>query len=285
MNLNDLNNANDDYIMKLIKNYFDMIHYYINTSKNRLLKIYTLKSLKNILPLTKNIFIIIFNRLTNLNYTSGNNSNSNYNNNNYKNSSMSLENNFTERYDFRIPNLLIDAFCSFIRLLSSFVNCFDYSNNVNLSKFLNDNFLSNTDWLNVIKFLFDYLFLSNLNKEYTIKINNNLNKTQKSKLELNSSNSQRIGNIFFNKCSVCSILKDDNISMFNDNLSDIYKSRVKQLIPLIQFFYESNVYFQKIISINISNNNSNNNNQNITENNVSPIINSINDADYINNKK
>ena len=286
MNLNELNNANDDYIMKLIKNYFDMIHYYINTSKNRLLKIYTLKSLKNILPLTKNIFIIIFNRLTNLNYTSGNNSNSNYNNNNYKNSSMSLENNFTERYDFRVPNLLIDAFCSFIRLLSSFINCFDYSNNVNLSRFLNDNFLSNTDWLNVIKFLFDYLFLSNLNKEYTIKINNNnINKTQKSKLELNSSNSQRIGNIFFNKCSVCSILKDDNISMFNDNLSEIYKSRVKQLIPLIQFFYESNVYFQKIISINISNNNSNNNNQNITENNISPIINSINDADYINNKK
>ena len=146
--------------------------------------------------------------------------------------------------------------------------------------------MSNTDWLNVIKFLFDYLFLSNLNKEYTIKINNNnINKTQKSKLELNSSNSQRIGNIFFNKCSVCSILKDDNISMFNDNLSEIYKSRVKQLIPLIQFFYESNVYFQKIISINISNNNSNNNNQNITENNISPIINSINDADYINNKK
>ena len=286
MNLNDLNNGNDDYIMKLIKNYFDMIYYYINTSKNRLLKIYTMKSLKNIFPLTKNIFIIIFNRLTNLNYNSGNNSNSNYNNNNYKNSSMSLENNFTERYDFRIPNLLIDAFCSFIRLLSSFINCFDYSNNINISKFLNDNFLSNTDWLNVIKFIFDYLFLSNLNKEYTLKMNNNnINKAQ-NKLELNSSNSQRIGNIFFNKCSVCSILKDDNISMFNDNLSDIYKLRVKQLIPLIQFFYECNVYFQKIISINISNNNiNNNNNQNMTENNISPIINSINDADYINNKK
>ena len=284
MNLNDLNNGKDDYIMKLIKNYFDMIYYYVNTSKNRLLKIYTMKSLKNIFPLTKNIFIIIFNRLTNLNYNQGNNSNSNYNNNNYKNSSMSLENNFTERYDFRIPNLLIDAFCSFIRLLSSFINCFDYSNNINISKFLNDNFLSNTDWLNVIKFIFDYLFLSNLNKEYTLKMNNN--KQAQNKLELNPSNSQRIGNIFFNKCSVCSILKDDNISMFNDTLSDIYKLRVKQLLPLIQFFYECNVYFQKIISINISNNNiNNNNNQNITENNISPIINSINDADYINNKK
>ena len=284
MNLNDLNNGKDDYIMKLIKNYFDMIYYYVNTSKNRLLKIYTMKSLKNIFPLTKNIFIIIFNRLTNLNYNQGNNSNSNYNNNNYKNSSMSLENNFTERYDFRIPNLLIDAFCSFIRLLSSFINCFDYSNNINISKFLNENFLSNTDWLNVIKFIFDYLFLSNLNKEYTLKMNNN--KQAQNKLELNPSNSQRIGNIFFNKCSVCSILKDDNISMFNDTLSDIYKLRVKQLLPLIQFFYECNVYFQKIISINISNNNiNNNNNQNITENNISPIINSINDADYINNKK
>ena len=287
MNLNELNNGKDDYIMKLLKNYFDMIHYYINTSKNRLLKIYTLKSLKNILPLTKNIFIIIFNRLTNLNYTSGNNSNSN-NNNTYKNSSMSLENNFTERYDFRIPNLLIDSFCSFTRLLSTFINCSDYTSNSNQSKFLNDNFISNTDWLNVIKFLFDYLFLSNLNKEYTLKINrmnNDLGKNTNNKFESNVSNSQRLGNIFFNKCSVCSILKDDNISMFNDSLSEIYKQRVKQILPLIQFFYECNVYFQKIININISNNNNLNNNQNNTENNLSPIINSINDADYINNKK
>ena len=289
MNLNELNNGKDDYIMKLLKNYFDMIYYYINTSKNRLLKIYTLKSLKNILPLAKNIFIIIFNRLTNLCYSSGNNSNSNFNNNNniYKNSSMSLENNFTERYDFRIPNLLIDSFCSFTRLLSSFINCFEFTSNSNQSKFLNDNFISNIDWLNVIKFLFDYLFLSNLNKEYTIKINNmnnNIGKNINNNLELNQSNSQRIGNIFFNKCSVCSILKDDNISMFNDTLSEIYKQRVKQLLPLIQFFYECNVYFQKIININISNNNSNNN-QNNTENNISPIINSINDADYMNNKK
>ena len=277
MNLNDLNNGKDDYIMKLLKNYFDMIYYYINTSKNRLLKIYSLKSLKNILPLTKNIFVIIFNRLTNLNYTSGYNSNSN-NNNAYKNTSISLENNFTERYDFRIPNLLIDSFCSFTRLLSSFINCFDYSTDTNQSKFLNDNFISNTDWLNVIKFIFDYLFLSNLNKEYTLKMNN-MNNNNKI---LSSTNSQRLGNIFFNKCSVCSILKDDNISKFNETLSEIYKSRVKQLLPLIQFFYECNVYFQKIININISNTN---NNQNNTENNISPIINSINDADYINNKK
>ena len=224
MNLNELNNGKDDYIMKLLKNYFDMIYYYINTSKNRLLKIYTLKSLKNILPLAKNIFIIIFNRLTNLCYSSGNNSNSNFNNNNniYKNSSMSLENNFTERYDFRIPNLLIDSFCSFTRLLSSFINCFEFTSNSNQSKFLNDNFISNIDWLNVIKFLFDYLFLSNLNKEYTIKINNmnnNLGKNINNNLELNQSNSQRIGNIFFNKCSVCYILKYDNRLMFNDTLS------------------------------------------------------------------
>ena len=73
--------------------------------------------------------------------------------------------------------------------------------------------------------------------------------------------------------------------MFNDNLSEIYKQRVKQLLPLIQFFYECNVYFQKIININISNNNNLNNNQNNNESNISPIINSINDADYINNKK
>ena len=287
-NINDLTNGKDDYIMKLLKNYFDMIYYYINTSKNRLLKIYTLKSLKNILPLTKNIFVIILNRLTNLNYTSGNNSNSNANNNAYKNSSMSLENNFTERYDFRIPNSLIDSFCSFIRLLSTFINCFDYTTDQNQSKYLNDNFISDTDWLNVIKFLFDYLFLSNLNKEYTLKINNinnnNANKNQNSKFEFSSANSQRIGNLFFNKYSVCSILKDDNISMLIDGLSEIYKQRVKQLLPLIQYFYECNVYFQKIININISNNNINNN-QNNTENNTSPIINSINDADYINNKK
>ena len=187
MNLNELNNSKDDYIMKLLKNYFDMIHYYINTSKNRLLKIYTLKSLKNILPLTKNIFIIIFNRLTNLNYTSGNNSNSNNNPN--KNSSMSLENNFTERYDFRIPNLLIDAFCSFTRLLSTFINSFEYSSNISQSKFLNDNFISNIDWLNVIKFIFDYLFLSNLNKEYTLKINSmssNISKNLNNKYEFNT---------------------------------------------------------------------------------------------------
>ena len=286
INLNDLNNGKDDYIMKLLKNYFDMIQNYLNTSKNKLLKIYILKCLKNILPLTKNIFIIIFNRLTNLNYISGNNSNSN-NNNTYKNSTMSMENNFTERYDFRIPTLLIDSFTSFTKLLSTFINCFDFNTNQNLCKFLNDDFISNTDWLNVIKFLFDYLFLSNLNREYTLKvgnINNNTNKMAKDKNELNATTSQRIGNIFFNKCSVCSILKDDNISIFSDSLSDIYKQRVKQLLPLIQFFYECNVYFQKIININFSNNNSNNN-QNMTENNVSPIINSINDSDYINNKK
>ena len=118
---------------------------------------------------------------------------------------MSLENNFTERYDFRIPNLLIDAFCSFTRLLSTFINSFEYSSNASQSKFLNDNFISNIDWLNVIKFIFDYLFLSNLNKEYTLKINgmnNNIGKNMNNKYELNPSNSQRIGNIFFNKCSV-----------------------------------------------------------------------------------
>ena len=44
-------------------------------------------------------------------------------------------------------------------------------------------------------------------------------------------------------------------------------------------------YINKI-NINISNNNNLNNNQNNNnENNISPIINSINDADYINNKK
>ena len=293
LELNSLEYEKDDYIMKLLKNNFDIIYYYINHSKNRLLKIYTLKSLKNILSLTKNIFVIIFNKLINLNYQSGNNSNSNNN----KNSNITLENNFTERYDFGIPNLLIDSFCSFTRLISNFINCFDYTTNSNLSKFLNDTFISNSDWLNLIKFLFDYLFLSNLNKGYTMKINNinlnnknistniNFNNNPSNKDDLKS-NSQRLGNIFFNKYSVCSLLKDDNISMFNDSLSDIYKKRVKQLIPLIRFFYECNVYFQKIININNSNNNSNtNNNQNNTENNISPIINSINDADYMNNKK
>ena len=97
---------------------------------------------------------------------------SNYGNNTYKNSSMTLENNFTERYDFRIPSLLIDAFCSFIQLLSSFINCFDDNNILNESKILNDNFISNNDWLNLTKFVFDYLFLSKLNKEYTLKVNN-----------------------------------------------------------------------------------------------------------------
>ena len=287
-NINSLFNEKDDYIMKLLKNYFDVINYYSNTSKNRLLKIYTLKSLRDILPITKNIFIIIFNRLTNLNYFSGNNSN--YGNNTYKNSSMTLENNFTERYDFRIPSLLIDAFCSFIQLLTSFINCFDEKNILNKSKFLNDNFISNNDWLNIVKFIFDYLFLSNLNKEYTIKMNNmnnpnynNINNNALYKYERSASNSQRLGNVFFNKCSVCSILKDDNISKFNDNLSEIYKLRVKQLLTLIHFFYESNVYYQRIINININTVSNNiNNNEN---NNTTPIINSINDADYMNNKK
>jgi len=174
MNNNHTNNllddTKDDYIMKLLKNYFDIVNYYINSSKNRLLKLYTLKSFKDILPITKNIFIIIFNRLTNLNYLSGNNSNCG--NNTYKNSNMTLENNFTERYDFRIPSILIDAFCSFIQLLSNFINCFDDNNILNESKILNDNFISNNDWVNITKFIFDYLFLSNLNKEYTLKINN-----------------------------------------------------------------------------------------------------------------
>ena len=286
---NILDNEKDDYIMKLLKNYFNIINYYVNSSKNRLLKIYTMKSLKDILPLTKNIFIIIFNGLTNLNYLSGNNSN--YGNNTYKNSNMTLENNFTERYDFRIPSVLIDAFCSFIQLISSFINCFDDNNILNDSKILNDNFISNNDWLNITKFIFDYLFLSNLNKEYTLKSNNmnyyNINNNALYKYERSASNSQRLGNIFFNKCSVCSILKDDNISKFNDNLSEIYKLRVKQILSLIHFFYESNVYFQKIININNSNinNNMNNNLNNSFNNNTTPIINSINDADHINNKK
>ena len=289
---NLLDNTKDDYIMKLLKNYFDIVNYYINSSKNRLLKLYTLKSFKDILPITKNIFIIIFNRLTNLNYLSGNNSNCG--NNTYKNSNMTLENNFTERYDFRIPSLLIDAFCSFIQLLSSFINCFDDNNILNESKILNDNFISNNDWLNITKFIFDYLFLSNLNKEYTLKINNlnnnnyNINNNDLYKYERSASNSQRLGNQFLNKCSVCSILKDDNISKFNDNLSEIYKLRVKQILTLIHFFYESNVYYQKIININNSNNNnnfSNNNLNNSFNNTTTPIINSINDADHINNRK
>ena len=287
-NINQLDNTKDDYIMKLLKNCFDIINYYCNNSKNRKLKIFILKSLKDILPLAKNIFIIIISRLTNLNYINGNNS--------YKNSNITVENNFTERYDFRIPSLLIDSFCSFTQLLSSFINCFDDNNILKQSKFLNDNFISNNDWLNVVKFIFDYLFLSNLNKEYTLKVNslnnstfnniNNINSNALYKYERSVSNSQRLGNIFFSKCSVCSILKDDNISKFNENLSEIYKIRVKQILTLINFFYESNVYFQKIINIYLSNNYSNNNaNNNNEENSTTPIINSINDADYINNKK
>ena len=287
-NINQLDNTKDDYIMKLLKNCFDIINYYCNNSKNRKLKIFILKSLKDILPLAKNIFIIIISRLTNLNYINGNNS--------YKNSNITVENNFTERYDFRIPSLLIDSFCSFTQLLSSFINCFDDNNILTQSKFLNDNFISNNDWLNVVKFIFDYLFLSNLNKEYTLKVNslnnstfnniNNINSNALYKYERSVSNSQRLGNIFFSKCSVCSILKDDNISKFNENLSEIYKIRVKQILTLINFFYESNVYFQKIINIYLSNNYSNSNtNNNNEENSTTPIINSINDADYINNKK
>ena len=201
---------------------------------------------------------------------------------------MTLENNFTERYDFRIPSVLIDAFCSFIQLISSFINSFDDNNILNDSKILNDNFISNNDWLNITKFIFDYLFLSNLNKEYTLKSNYyNINNNALYKYERSASNSQRMGNIFFNKCSVCSILKDDNISKFNDNLSEIYKLRVKQILSLIHFFYESNVYYQKIININNSNinNNMNNNLNNSFNNNTTPIISSINDADHINNKK
>ena len=238
---NIIDNEKDDYIMRLLKNYFNIINYYANSSKNRLLKIYTLKSLKDILPLTKNIFIIIFNGLTNLNYLSGNNSN--YGNNTYKNSNMTLENNFTERYDFRIPSVLIDAFCSFIQLISSFINSFDDNNILNDSKILNDNFISNNDWLNITKFIFDYLFLSNLNKEYTLKSNYyNINNNALYKYERSASNSQRMGNIFFNKCSVCSILKDDNISKFNDNLSEIYKLIFKQIFILIHFFNNKNIY-------------------------------------------
>ena len=67
------------------------------------------------------------------------------------------------------------------------------------------------------------------NKNISTNINFNNNPSNKDDLK---SNSQRLGNIFFNKYSVCSLLKDDNISMFNDSLSDIYKKRVKQLIPL-----------------------------------------------------
>ena len=283
-NINLIDNSKDDYIMKLLKNCFDIINYYCNNSKNRKLKIFILKSLKDILPLAKNIFIIIINRLTNLNYISGNNT--------YKNSNITVENNFTERYDFRIPSLLIDSFCSFTQLISSFINCFDDNNILKESKFLNDNFISNNDWLNIVKFIFDYLFLSNLNKEYTLKVNslnnttfNNINNNALYKYERSVSNSQRLGNIFFSKCSVCSILKDDNISKFNENLSEIYKVRVKQILTLINFFCESNVYFQKIINIYLNNNYSNNTLNNNDENNTTPIINSINDADHINNKK
>jgi hypothetical protein len=85
---------------------------------------------------------------------------------------MTLEKNLTERYDFRIPSLLMDAFFSFIQLLTGFINCFDEIIILNKLKILNDNFISNNDRLNIAKFIFDYLLLSNLNKEYTIKMNN-----------------------------------------------------------------------------------------------------------------
>ena len=142
--------------MKLLKNYFDIINYYCNISKNIILKIYKLKSLKDILPLAKNIFIIIFNRITNWNYFNG--INNNFGNNSYKNSNMTLEKIFNERYDFRIPSLLIDAICSLIQLLTNFINCFNDNNILNQLKLLNDIFISNSDWLNIVKFIFDYYF-------------------------------------------------------------------------------------------------------------------------------
>ena len=284
-NLNSQNsnfgdNNEDNYIMKLLKNYFSIINYYISTSKNRLLKLYIMKFLKDILLYSRSVFLIIFNRLTNMNYYGG--SSSNCMNNTFKNSNMTLDNNFTERYDFRIPPMLIEAFCTFIQLITEFINCFDDNKLLNQSKYLNDNFISNNDWLNIVKFIFDYLFLSNLNIDYTLRINESSNPLYK--YEKSTSNSQRLGNIYFTKCSVCSILKDDNISKFNENLSEIYKLRIKQLLMIIKLFYESNVYYQKIIKT-IENISHNENNDTNLSNSVTPIIHSINDADHTNNKK
>ena len=286
---NNNNIENDDYIMKLLKNQYNIINYYINIAKSKSLTLYVLKLLKEKLIITKGIFVIIFNRLTNL--INCNNSNG-YNNINNKNSNVTLENNFTERYDFKIPIVLIEAFCSFLQLISNFIIAFDDNNITTLSKFLNENFLSNSDLLNLIKFSFDYLFLSNLNKEYTFMndnmINNNININNiLYQCEKSTSNSQRLGNNFFNKCSLCSILKDDNISKFNDNLSEIYKHRVKLLVIIIHYFYECNVYYQKIISINSKNfGEMNSNLSNSFINNITtPIINSINDDDNMSIKK
>ncbi len=135
---------------------------------------------------------------------------------------------------------------------------------------------------------------------------NNINNNYYYKYDRSSaSNSQRLGggggginsNYFFTKCSLCSILKDDNIAKFNDNLADIYKLRVKQILSFVHFFYESNVFYQKIITI--SNSPSLNGNQNTAGGGggsasfmgfsmnlqSTPIISSINDDDNILNKK
>ena len=128
----------------------------------------------DILLIVKKIFLQIISKISNNNFD-----NNNFNNNaditfvNIIKGDGNNNNNFTERFDYKIPIKLIDAFCSFISLVSNLISRIKLDSEF---RFLNETFLSCSTWLNVLKFMFDYLLVSNLGR-YMNNINLKMDKS------------------------------------------------------------------------------------------------------------
>ena len=269
--------SNDDYIMKVLKQQIDILNDYI-TCKSRVITIHVLIHLSDMLLILKKCFIQIFSMLSSV-YDKNNAYNSNNINNNNNNADI------TERYDMKLPDKLLDTFCSFVSLISNIIaRTKIYSE----YKFINDIFISCSSWLSLCKFIFEYFLLTNLTSSSTVNasaniINNSTNINNQSnntfsniKLDKSASNTQRVSNngnntssggggcnnnnnntnsnsnSKLNNINIAQILRDDNTSniRFCEPLCEHYKTTIRHALTMVNFFYTcNNFYHNKILSL------------------------------------
>ena len=221
-NINTEMYENDDYIMQVLKQQLDILNDYIQYSKSRVLSIHILIHLSDVFLILKKCFIQILSKLSNT----------------FDSSNMN-NNEITERYDIKLPEKLLEAFCSFLGVITSLISRAKLYSEF---KFLNETFISCSSWLSVCKFIFEYFLISNLNKENTF-IN--------MKLDKSASNTQRVSNNtnYNSKNNLSQILKDGSNIKFNDNLFENYKNRVRQSLVMIYYFYNCNLFYQNNILV------------------------------------
>lgn len=225
---------NDDYIMKVLKQQLDILNDYITYSKSRILTTHILLHLSDVLLIIKKCFIQILSKLSNT-----------FDANNYNNN-----NEVTERYDIKLPEKLLDVFCSFLGLITNLIS---HSKIYSEFKFLNETFLSCSSWLSICKFIFEYLLVSNLNKETYSFMNLKLDKSASNTQRMTSNN-----NNYGTKNNLSQILKDGSNIKFSDNLLENYKIKIKQALVMIYYFYNCNLFYHNnILSLETDPNNQN----------------------------